>query len=155
MKTLFKILTGIIVFFSASCLRKDLPTLPLYTGNEITNVYIEYRYEDTTDIYNGEPVVAYQKLNIQQDIDTSAHTISLTLTVPPASGSFTDAERDKVMLTGLWPYFDVSTAATIKPLGDTPRPGDKTDCSKPLSYEVVAANGQAQKWTIIVKALQK
>lgn len=155
MKIYFKILTGIILLFFVSCLKRDLPELPSYHGNDITSVYIEYRFLDESQMYNGAPVVAYQKLIVNQQIDTVDHTINIDITVPAANGSFTEEERSQVKLKKLWPYFDISTAASINATGSTPAPGDLTDCSTPLTYEVKAANGQVKNWEIIVKSFNK
>ena len=132
--------------FSA-CLKKDLPVLPLFEGNEVTLVNVEYRYNGSGTM-NGQPIVAYQKLTASQAIDATTSTITVTLTIPGTSGSFTSAERANVKLTHLWPYFNISTAATMKGINGTPNPGNITDCSKPLTYEVVAANGAKKTWTI-------
>lgn len=156
MKTIVKISILIfVVVMSGSCLRKDLPNLPLYVGNSITNFYVEFRFEDTTTLYNGQPVVAYQKLVVSQSIDTTAHTITASINVPAVNGKFTAAQRAKVSLNALWPYFDISTAATIKAVGSTPAAGDVTDCGKPLTYQVTSASGKSQTWTVTVTALNK
>lgn len=155
MKKCINILMAITLLCFVSCLKKDLPELPLYQGNDITNVYIEYRFLDESQTYNGAPVVAYQKLVVNQQIDSAEHVINIDITVPDANGSFTEQQRAEVTLTKLWPYFDISTAATIKATNSTPPPGDETDCSKPLTYDVIAANGQVQHWKIVVKSFNK
>ncbi|WP_341839602.1 DUF5018-related domain-containing protein [Chitinophaga caseinilytica] len=137
-----------LLFMLTSCLKKDLPEYPLWDKNEIDNVYVEHRFE-SDQVYNGKPVVAYQRLNIaSKTVDAATNTINIVLTVPAANGSFTDAERAKVSINKLWVYFDISTAATMQGTGGTPRPGDPANASKPLTYEVTAANGQKKTWTV-------
>lgn len=151
----FHISIGIFLIMTllTSCLKKDLPNYPLWDGNYINNVYVEYRWQDTTQLYNGQPVVAYQKLKVTQTIDSTNNTINVTLTVPAANGSFTAAQRANVNLRNLWIYFDISNSATLKAVGKTPAPGDSANLSQPLTYEVTAANGQKRTWTVIVAPL--
>lgn len=147
------VLLVISTLFS-SCLKKDLPAYPLWDGNYINNVYVEYRY-NSDQTYDGKPIVAYQRLDVDQTIDSAKNTISLNITVPAASGSFTTAVRDQVSQDSLWVYFDLSTAATAAPAGSTPKPGYSTDLTKPQSYVVTAANGQQRTWTIVVSSFTK
>lgn len=139
----------LVIISLSSCLKDNLPAYPLWDGNSINNVYVEYRY-NSDQMYNGDPVVAYKRLSVSQTIDSDNSTISLDITVPGASGSFTTAIRDQVSQSNLWIYFDLSTASTISPTGNTPEPGYSTDLTKPQSYVVTAANGQERTWTIIV-----
>ncbi|MFC4142713.1 DUF5018-related domain-containing protein [Pedobacter mendelii] len=142
--SMFTLLLGTLF---SSCLKKDLPELPLFDSNEVTLVNVEYRYNGTGTM-NGQPIVAYQKLTASQVIDATTSTITVTLTIPGTSGSFTSAERANIKLDHLWPYYNISTAATMKGINGTPNPGNITDCSKPLTYEVIAANGAKKTWTI-------
>lgn len=159
MKRFIKIKSGLILLcvvtlFSA-CLKKDLPAYPSWDGISIDKVYAEYRY-NSDQLYNGQPIVAYQTLTVSQTIDQPNSTINLTVTVPAASATgFTAAERLKVVQNKLWLYLDVSTAATVKPVGDTPKLGDPTDGTKPLKYEVTAANGSSKIWTLNIVSFIK
>ena len=140
-----------LLFMFTSCLKKDLPDYPRWDKSEIDNVYVEHRYE-SGQIYNGKPVVAYQRLTVaSKTVDAATNTISITLAVPAANGSFTDAERAKVSINKLWVYFDISTAATMKGTNGTPAPGDPANASKSLTYTVTAANGQQKNWTLNLK----
>ena len=152
MKTKFslKIITVIASLTFSSCLKKDLPVLPLYDTNDIATVSLEHRYLSSTKTMNGQPVVSYKKLNAALVIDKPSHTITVTPGIPSASGDFTTEERAKVNINALTPYFTISTAATMQGINGTPNPGNVTDCSKPLVYQVTAANGSQQTWTINV-----
>ena len=156
MKTFNKIILGMLAGFSfmlTSCLKKDLPVLPLWDENEITLVNIEYRFNGT-GVINGQPVVAYQKLVAANQIDRENATINLEVTVPDPSGQFTAEEKAKVSQSNLWVYMNISTAATIAPVEGTARPGDAADLTKPLKYEVTSANGSKRIWTINVTSFK-
>lgn len=139
----------LIVTFTTSCLKKDLEAYPLFDTNEITLVGAEHRFLGTV-IKNDQPVVAYQSITVASTIDKTNAVINITLTVPAANGQFTAAEKAKVSQSKLWFYMNISTAATISPVGGTPKLGDPTDATKPLKYIVTAANGTARTWTINV-----
>lgn len=143
-----------MVLFS-SCLKKDLPALPLWNGAAVTNVYFEYRYKDSSNMWEGAPVVAYQALNVSKTVDSAKGTISLTVTVPPVKGTFTATQRDNVMQNHLWCYMDVSTAASVAPVGDAPAPGFFGDFTKPQQFKVTAADGTSQVWTLVITSFVK
>lgn len=149
---------GIIVFLFfatlSSCLEHNLPELPLYDGNEITLVNAEYRFNGS-QLMHGQPVVVYQKLNVAQQINKETSVIDVQITIPNPTGQFTAEEREKVVQTHLWFYVNISTAATIKPINGAPKLGDPGDATKPLKYEVTAANGAKKVWTINVTAFNK
>lgn len=154
---LIYIITGLafmMVMFS-SCLKKDLPALPLWNGTAVTNVYFEYRYKDSSNIWEGAPVVAYQALTVNKTVDSAKGIINLDVTVPPAKGTFTAAERANVMQNHLWCYMDVSTSAAVAPVGDAPAPGFFGDFTKPQQFKVTAANGSSQVWTLVITSFNK
>jgi len=138
----------------SSCLKEGLPKYPSFGGNFITKAYVEYRWLDSTNMYNGKAVVAYQGLTVvSQQIDSVNNVINIALAVPAPNGSFTNSQRQKVSQNNLWISFDVSTAATIAPAPGTPKAGFATDLTKPQSYVVTAANGQKRTWKIVVAPL--
>lgn len=138
----------ILMTLFSSCLKKDLPNYPLWDGNYITNTYVEYRWDDSTNMHDGQPVVAFQRLNVTMQIDSVNSVINLSLSIPPISGTFTNVQRYDINQNHLWLSFDVSNSATIAPVGTTPKPGYVTDLTQPQTYEVTAANGQKRTWTI-------
>jgi len=144
---------GLSVLFS-SCLKQGLEKFPAWDQNDITNAYIEFRYNGSTQ-YNGQPVVQYQRLTVNQTIDKTAKTIAIKVTVPNAGGQFTSTIRDAVTQSKLIPYFDISTAAIMQGIEGTPNPGNETDLTKPLKYKVTAANGASAIWTITVTSFVK
>ncbi|NRF39554.1 DUF5018-related domain-containing protein [Pedobacter foliorum] len=144
----------LIIIMLSSCLKKDLPVYPEFDANEITLVNIEYRFNGS-QMMNGQPIVAYQKLTVAQTIDKTSSTINVVITVPSVGGEFTAEERAKVVQSKLWFYMNISTAAKISPVEGTPALGDPTDATKPLKYIVKAANGASKTWTVNVTALNK
>ncbi len=141
-------------FLLSSCLKHNLPDYPEWGKTMISNVYVEYRYNSNED-YNGKPVVNYERLDVSQNIDTTSGEITLDITVPQASGSFTNNVRNQVSQDDLILYFDLSTAAKMTPVGDTPGPGYSTDLTEPQKYIVTAADGSQKTWTITVNSFTK
>lgn len=147
------LLAGIASF--SSCLKSDLPKMPLWDTNGIDHIYVEYRY-NTDELYYEEPIVGYQRLVTSNVIvDSSSGTIAFTVTVPAATGKFTAEKRAEVNLNHLWVYMDIPTGATIAAVAPTPALGYATDLTQPQTYEVTAANGETRKWTIKVTEFLK
>lgn len=155
MKNILKYTTILVltVVFS-SCLKKGLDDFPEWTLNNISNIYVEYRYNGATQ-YNGQAVVEYKRLTVTQTIDNSAKTIAIAITVPAASGTFTTAIRNAVTQSNIIPYFDIATAATMQGTEGTPNPGTVTDFTKPLRYKVTAADGSSSVWTVTTTSFTK
>lgn len=138
----------------SSCLKKDLPSYPEFSDAEISLANIEYRYKIANPVAGKDSIVAYVKLtNVSHVIDAASGTINITLDIPSATPTFSGKERTKVSLNRLWPYFGISTAATMKGINGTANPGNVTDCSKPLQYEVTAADGKKKVWKINIAPL--
>lgn len=158
MKNKLNIKIGFVAFLFAvalsSCLEYNLPELPLYEGSEITLVSVEHRFNGSQTMH-GQPIVAYQKLTVSQQINKDAGTVNVQISVPGPTEQFTAEEREKVVQTHLWFYVNISTAATIKPIEGTPKLGDPSDATKALKYEITAANGSKKIWTINVTAFDK
>jgi hypothetical protein len=143
-----------IITLLSSCLKEGLPKYPAFGTNNIDKVYVEYRWQDSTNMYNGKPVVAYQGLTvISQQIDSVNNVINISLAVPAPNASFTNSQRKNVNQNNLWLSFDISTAATITSAPGTPKPGFATDLTKPQSYVVTAANGKSRTWKVVVAPL--
>lgn len=143
-----------IITITTSCLKQDLPDYPLWEDNEITNVFVEYRFESSDD-YRDDPIVAYKKLTVEQTIDTVESTINIDITVPEAGNEFTEEVRSMVTQDKLWMYVDISTAATIEAINGTPPLGDPVNLINPLHYRVTAANGDVREWVIITDSFTK
>ncbi|GIJ94322.1 DUF5018-related domain-containing protein [Capnocytophaga stomatis] len=102
---------------------------------------------------NNSPLPGASILAATVTKDTVANTINVKLDVPAANGNFTSSVRQKVSLKEVFLYFDVSTAASMKGIEGTPNPGNKTDATQPLTYEVTSASGTPRKWTVTIEPL--
>ena len=146
-----------------SCLYQDLPELPVYKDAAIENngINFEHRYLDPIKVSGGQPVVQVKTLTTTSVIklkkDTGAATDSVIATIsipaPDPTISFSSAERSKISLRSLVCYLNVSTAATVAPVGDAPRLGTIGDYSVPREYMITAADGTSNKWTVKVNPL--
>lgn len=146
---------GMAALFS-SCLKHDLPVYPLSGLDYINKVYFEYRWLDSNDISNGEPVVAVENLTVVQQIDSATNTITCQVTVPAASGDFDAYQRNLVTIDSIWSYVDVSTGATVTPVGSAPEFSYQGNYSIPQQYRVAAANPDSSRvWTIQVTSFTK
>lgn len=149
------IILGVAALFS-SCLKHDLPAYPLSGLDYINNVYFEYRWLDSNNLSNGEPVVAVENLTVTQTIDSVNNVISVQIVVPPASGDFDAYQRSQVTLDSIWAYVDVSPAATVAPVGDAPKFSYQGNYAVPTKYLVTAANPDSSRvWTINVTSFTK
>lgn len=140
-----------------SCLKYGLDDLPVYSDCEITNIYFEYRYEDTTSPWiDGSPKVKFITLVVTKTIDAVANTVTVSINVPAVSATLPTAERAKVALTNIVCSMNLSTAAKIEPIEGAPILGIPGDFSGPRKYRVTAADGITTKtWTVTVTALNK
>lgn len=138
----------------SSCLESGLDDLPSYEEADIKAFTFEYRWmikEGTSE------KLRVQKMSTDVNIDVDNATVTCNITVPNVSGAFTQEIRDKVTLSNLNAYCTISTAATIKPVGDAPVLGKIGDFSKSnMQYEVIAADGKAKKtWKLVIAGFNK
>lgn len=151
MKSLIYILSILIGVGFTSCLNGGLEDLPVYQDAEITAFNFEYRY--ATPVGESGEKLQVVTLSTDAQIDNQNNTVTCTISVPSSSGTFTTAEKASVSLNNIVGYASVSTAATIYPIDNAPRLGQRSDFSqKTYEYEVVAADGVTRKvWTLIIK----
>lgn len=140
-----------------SCLKNGLDKdLPAFTDSKITEIFFEYRYEDpTTQSPDGSNVVRVITLPVSSKQiklrgTTGAVTDSVIAVVAvPATGFTPASEREKVSATNLVCKTNISTAASVAPLGNSPRMGTPGNFSQPTQYKVTAADGKTESiWTI-------
>lgn len=159
MKTRFIIYISLFTFlFSlSSCLEAGLDDLETYSDADITAINFEYRWaisENANDPWAGE------KLQVKT-LSTSASfndgVIECEITVPTASGSFTEAERAKVSLNSLNAYVTISPGATIKPIGNAPVLGELGNFTQSdITYQVISADKKNRKvWKLVIKSFNK
>lgn len=153
----FSILSLFILLTCTSCLKSNLDDLPAFEDSNIVSVQrVEYRYTSTSvSVASGQNIVKFITLGQKATIDKDAHSISIAVTVPAATTSFTAEERAKVATSNIAVLLQVSTAATITPSNGSPQLGIPGDWSTAHKYIVKAANGTQQEWTINVTSLTK
>lgn len=145
MKKLINIILVIFLMGTvSSCLKSGLDDLETYNEAEITNVNFECRWWD-----EAKNQMVVKTLGIEKQISKDENLITCKLTVPAASGNFTEAVRQDVSLSSLIGYMDLSTAARIAPLNGAPKLGNPGDYSaREFKYLVTAADGSKREWTI-------
>ncbi len=143
MKNIIKFIPVILLsIICTSCLKSGLDDLPAFEEAEITRFRFEYRWFD-----EGETQLKVVQIDTESSIDGA--TVDCILTVPDADGDFTTAIRNQVSLTNIVGYADISTAATMAPIGNSPTLGEPGDFSSGnLQYEVTAADGTKKTWTL-------
>ncbi|MFJ1490434.1 DUF5018-related domain-containing protein [Capnocytophaga canis] len=159
MRKFIYIILAIIAVSVTSCLKKGLEDLPEFEENDITGINrVEYRFvSEQVSNASGQNVVKFVGLSIKGKpaINNVDKSITFEVTVPKASGVFTDSERAKVSLNNLVVIVNLSTAARISPIEGSPKLGTPGDWSKPNKYIVEAANGNKAEWTIQITTLNK
>jgi len=147
------VLLLLCVTFMTSC---DWEDLPAYEEAEITAVQFYHRWaSDDKDPITGEPVVKEQRLSASSNVDSDQALIEVTLTVPDASGNFTETVRNQVTTSKLWGQVTVSSAARVTPTDGSAALGTPDDWSQDRKYIVTAANGTQKTWTIRIVAFNK
>lgn len=140
----------LLAVISTSCLEHDLEELDLYSGCDVTNGNVYYRYiSDELHPGTGEYKVkqVYLAAARTQDVENCTYTIRYVTTNIPEAERANFEKSAVVVLT-------ISTAATVKPVGDAPTLGVPGDWTKDNQYEVTAADGTKKIWTIVVEPYQ-
>ncbi|TKG92923.1 DUF4361 domain-containing protein [Puteibacter caeruleilacunae] len=144
-----------------SCLENGLDDLPAFEDAEISNIFVEHRYENPEKTWtDGSNIVEFQRLGMTKRIvsaeESGAQLDSIVIvpSVPKPSGAFTIEERQKVTLENIVVYVNISTAASIVPLDDAPELGKPGNFTQPRKYRVTAADGKSYRdWVIVIKPL--
>lgn len=145
----YVILAAIGLFYLSSCLTAGLDDdLPTYDEAEVLSFNFEYRWSVTEGTSEKLQVIT---LDTATTIDDG--TIYCKITVPGTTTAFTAEEKAKVTLNNIVGYCSISTAATIKPLGNSPVLGIIGDFSQSgISYQVTSADGKNKKiWNLVIE----
>ncbi|MBQ8266442.1 MAG: hypothetical protein IJY95_07575 [Bacteroides sp.] len=152
MKKYFYLIAALFVaVLSTSCLESGMEELDEYSGCDITNGNVYWRYYGDGNIpASGEQQVkqVYLAASRTQDVENCVYTIRYVL------GNIPEAERGNFTESKAVVAVTISTAATIKPIGDAPKLGVPGDWTKDNQYEVTAADGTKKTWTIVVEPYQ-
>ena len=149
MKKFFNIIAALLLaVVSTSCLDSGLEELDTYKDCNITSGEINWRYYGNDVIPgSGEQQVKQVRLAraVEQNLDTNTFYIRyVTSNIPEAERANFTESKAVVAVT-------ITTAATIKPIGDAPKLGVPGDWTKDNQYEVTAADGTKKTWTIVVE----
>lgn len=155
------ILGGITML--TGCLKSDLNDLPAFEDAQIVSLFTEFRYQDgvsknsdgSNKVFNlNLPVTRTFKL--KENTGAVSDSVLLTVSVPAASGTFTEQIRSQVTSANLVVYGNLSTAASIAPLMGAPVWGVPGDFSAPRQYLVTAADKKTTRtWVIKIASLVK
>ena len=150
----------LLAVVSTSCLEHDLEELALHSGCDITRVDCEYRWV-TDEVHPGTGakktkqvyVSAYSRTYVTdaEDPTRGVCKIRYSRTNIPAAYK-ADCEQLYENERGMVVAVTISTAATMKPIGDAPALGVPADWTNDYEYEVTAADGTKKIWKIIVEA---
>ena len=151
MKKLLNIFAALLLaVVSTSCLEHGLEELDLYSGCDVTNGNVYYRYiSDEVHPGSGENKVkqVYLAAARTADNENCIYTIRyVTDNIPEAKRA--DFQKSAVVI------LTVSTAAIVKPVGDAPTLGTPGDWTKDNQYDIVAADGTTKRWTIHIEPYQ-
>lgn len=140
-----------IVLAMSSCLTGGLDDLPAYSDAEITNVKFEHRWKRLISNEAGQDIYQLAVVSMTTDCKFQENTINCTITVPETGNPsmFTEDIRNEVSLDKIVGMVSISTAATIKPIGDSSKFGDFGDYTVARKYLVTAADGTKKEWTIV------
>lgn len=154
MKSLKYILIVAIALLSSSCLKLGLDELPAFEDADISAFKFEYRWMSMNA--DNERLTVIQ-LPTTCSVDSASSTITCAIEVPAASADFPQEEYDKVTLSNIVGYAEISLASTMKPLGEAPDLGIVQDFStSDLQYQVTAANEESSKiWTLVIDSFTK
>lgn len=156
MKKLFnKITVLLLAVFTTSCLDGNLEELDVYKGKEITGVAgVYHRYYGSQTIPgSGELQVLQSTLsygNFQANAETGTSSFECEL-----PSNFPAEEKPEFTMSNVVVMLNISTAAVIKPVDGAPALGKPGDWSKPNKYEITAADGSKQIWTVTAHFLQE
>ena len=160
MKKFLNILAALMLaVISTSCLKHDLEELDVYSGCDITRIDCYYRWK-SGEIHPGteaekvkQTYIAAYSRTYETDPDDPTRgvcTIRYSRGNIPAEyqADCEVAHEDRGMLVAV----TISTAATMKPIGDAPALGVPADWTNDYEYEVTAADGTKKIWKIVVEA---
>ena len=119
----------------------------VFDGANITGVQgIYYRY------INADGNVQQVRLAMGSDINDDEQTVDIVYLLP---SNFPQDQVDKFSLESVVVVLNISTAATIRPIGESPKLGVPGNWTKPNQYEVTAANGDKKIWTVTLELYEE
>ncbi|WP_108821641.1 hypothetical protein [Dysgonomonas sp. Marseille-P4361] len=155
--SILSLILVIMVACFPSCLESGLDDLPTYSETEVKAINFEYRWAIPENVYDPWAGEKMQVKTLTTKANFADGVIECEITVPAASGTFTEEVRSKVSLDNLIAYVTISPGASIAPNGSSPMLGKAGDFSKAdMSYKVTAADGKnKQDWKLVIKSFIK
>lgn len=155
MKRLLKINILLIATICAtSCLKKDLPGVTNSSANNISDFNLIHKYQDTVTDNAGTPNentrILVRTVQLNKTVSISNDSVYVT---PGFPAGFPFSQKSKVTLTNIWGYANIPDAAIVEPVSGAPKLGTPGDFSTPVSYDVIAANGDKKRWVISIAPL--
>ena len=152
MKKYFYMIAALFVaVFSTSCLDSNLEDLEVYSDCEIQSGEAFWRWIDTNETIPGSGENKVKQVQLQRGSQQFWDELENTLKIRYVTGRIPAEEIDNFTEEKMVVVVTISTAATIKPIGDAPEFGKPGDWRKNHQYEVTAADGTKKTWTIIVE----
>ena len=160
MKKFLNILTAMLLaVVSTSCLEHDLEELDVYSGCDITRVDCYYRWK-SDETHSGTEaekvkqvyVSAYSRTYVTDENDPTKGTCTIRYAKNNIPAEFkADCEKNYPNERGMVVAVTISSAATMKPIGNAPQLGVPADWTDDYEYEVTAADGTKKIWKIVVE----
>ena len=150
MKKFLNILAAMMLaVISTSCLESNLEELEVYSGCEVTQGYVYWRWI-TDDVHPGseDNYVKQTEMTYSGGGGHSLDKVNQKLIIRYHGGYVATSERPNINASKLVVALQVSTAAFVKPVGDAPALGVPGDWTKEHQYDVIAADGTTKRWTI-------
>ena len=152
MKKYFYMIAALFVaVISTSCLNSNLEDLEEYSECDIKSGEVYWRFIDTTEKIPASGEYRVKQVQMQRGSQQFWDELENTLKIRYVTGRIPAEEIDNFTEEKMVVVVTISTAATIKPIGDAPEFGNPGDWRKNHQYEVTAADGTKKTWTIIVE----
>jgi len=137
-----------------SCLKDGLDEGELSVECDVTNVKFEHRWAIDMNT-PGMAELRFKEMQVQKNIDKESCTIDVTITVPKADGNYPEEERNATTLSKLACSFEISRAASVRPLNTAPVLGTLGDYNQETRYRVTSASGEYKDWVLRVIEFKK
>lgn len=137
-----------------SCLEHGLEELEVYSGCDITRVDCYYRWKTgekhegtESEKVNQVYISAYSRTYVTDETDPTKGVCTIRYSKTNIPEEYRNIAESEMVVA-----VTISTAATMKPIGDAPQLGVPADWTDDHDYEVTAADGTKKTWTIVVEA---
>lgn len=150
----FLLLISLLSMLFTSCLKEGLEESELSTECDVTNIHFEHRWA-TEMSTPGMYQLNFIEMTVAKTIDAENCVIDVQITVPPASATYPQEQRDATTLSNMACSFEVSRAASVKPLGGAPVLGEMGDYTQECIYRVTSASGEYKDWVVKVTSFVK